>query len=130
MKQIFNTKREEIKSRINQLKTADNISKMTRNTQLSAKRRELATLDLIDELLAMQDYNTAKLSAQAKEQLIKLTTLAEERTQGAAIEIKAGDNILTIMKQYGNLTNFAKRLDKRCMQLHLKLNDSGVFEEA
>lgn len=100
MSNKFNTlideKLNEQKNEIAALKTSD---KKGKSTQLHMRRREQATLKLIQELLnALPDGH--KLSEDGQKTLVSLTTLKSERAVYEKIVVKAGDNFMELVQRY------------------------------
>ena len=106
---FIDEKVDELKSTIASLKTNETLSKSTRGTQLYAKGRERRVLLLIKELVSNCNAET-KLSEPSMNTLTLITTLASERTQQKAVEVKEGDKLMDLLKKYEDKKDILKKL--------------------
>ena len=114
---LVDEKLNEIKSSISRMKTRDDISKSTRNTQLYHLKREQKILHLIHSLIKLNP--DIKLPDEDIETCVSLTTLQSERAT-TKYQFAVGDNLLDIMDKYENLSR--KDLDSKLDKLGLKMN--------
>lgn len=106
---FIDEKVEELKSTIASLKTNETLSKSTRGTQLYARGRERRVLLLIRELVSNCN-DSMKLSEPSMNTLTLITTLASERTQQKAVEVKEGDKLMDLLKKYEDRKDILKKL--------------------
>lgn len=106
---FIDEKVDELKSTIASLKTNETLSKSTRGTQLYARGRERRVLLLIRELISNCNAET-KLSEPSMDTLTLITTLASERVQQKAVEVKEGDKLMDLLKKYEDRKDILKKL--------------------
>lgn len=106
---FIDEKVDELKSTIASLKTNETLSKSTRGTQLYARGRERRVLLLIRELVSNCNAEM-KLSEPSMDTLTLITTLASERTQQKAVEVKEGDKLMDLLKKYEDRKDILKKL--------------------
>lgn len=129
---LIEGKSKELTTKINALKVANvqdqsaegYISPNTRSTQLNKLRRERDVLNLIGCLLTPE----TKLDDKQTNLLVRLTTLAEERSVTKYI-FNEGDSIFEVMQKYEKLSR--KDIEERCEKVGLKLDFSkGIIVKA
>lgn len=106
---FIDEKVDELKSTIASLKTNETLSKSTRGTQLYARGRERRVLLLIKELINAVPAET-KLTEASMDTFVLITTLASERTQQKAVEVKEGDKLMDLLKKYEDRKDILKKL--------------------
>ena len=106
---LIDEKVNELKATIASLKTNEALSKSTRGTQLYARGRERRVLLLIRELISNCNAET-KLSEASMDTFVLITTLASERTQQKAVEVKEGDKLMDLLKKYEDRKDILKKL--------------------
>lgn len=121
----------ELKSTIASLKTNDAISKATRGTQLYARGRERRVLYLINELIA-QCSDEIKLSEDAMNTFVLITTLASERAPRQSVIVNEGDSAFDLaFNKYKDVKNINEKMLKAADAAGLKLDTkTGKFVRA
>lgn len=123
---LYADKVAELTASINRLKTDDNISKNTRGTQLYAKKRERATLQLL--ATAHRQAKVLKLTEDEQNRLVSLTTLTAERPSMIKIEVNAGDSVLQLLQKYDGVKNPWDKIMKAAAKAELTYDAAtGMF---
>ena len=106
---LIDEKIDELKSTIASLKVNETLSKATRGTQLYARGRERRILQLVKELVSAVPAET-KLTEASMDTFVLITTLASERVQQKAVEVKEGDKLMDLLKKYEDRKDILKKL--------------------
>ncbi len=126
---LVDEKLEELKSSIATVKTAENVAKSTRNTQLYKLGRERRVLCLIKSLISAGGIE--KLEDADRETLVLLTTLASERRVYDAVEVKEGDSILELAAKYDDRRDPIGKIKAACEKAGLKMDyTTGLITKA
>lgn len=117
---VMSSKIDEVTEHIKEVTASDTIAKSTKSTTLVRIRRDRKVLVLVNELLQLLPEDT-KLSEDAQEALVTITTLVEERER-SVVSCQEGDSILELMQKYDDVKNFAGKLSTFCDKNGLKLD--------
>lgn len=114
---LIDEKVDELKATIASLKTNETLSKSTRGTQLYARGRERRVLLLIRELISNCNAET-KLTETSMDTFVLITTLASERVQQKAVEVKEGDKLMDLLKKYEDRKDILKKLQSAAEKIN------------
>lgn len=115
---LIDQKIAELTKTIAALKTDESISKNTRGTQLYARGRERRVLHLIKTLVAAAG-DDVKLVGDDMDTFVLITTLSSERKL-TKYEFNEGDDLLTLMEKYPNLSR--KDMETKLKKVGLKID--------
>lgn len=97
MIQAINNKVVELSDEIEAIKTNESLAKMTRNTQSSARRREIKVLNFISRLIPEEGIDLTDDDLDVFEML---TALRGTRQGGIQVIVRKGDNVLQLLQKY------------------------------
>lgn len=87
----------ELNDEIKTIKANKSLAKMTRNTQSSARRREIKVLNFIGRLIPEEEI---KLTDDDLDVFEMLTALRGIRQGGIQVIVRKGDNVLQLLQKY------------------------------
>lgn len=97
MIQAISNKVVELSSEIEAIKANESLAKMTRNTQSSARRREIKVLNFISRLIPEEGIDLTDDDLDVFEML---TALRGTRQGGIQVIVRKGDNVLQLLQKY------------------------------
>lgn len=100
MIQAIDSKIDELNAEIETIKANESLAKMTRNTQSSARRREIKTLNFISKLIPEEGV---EMSDDDLDVFEMLTALRGTRQGGITVVVRKGDNVLQLLQKYNNV---------------------------
>lgn len=100
MIQAIDSKIDELNAEIEAIKANESLAKMTRNTQSSARRREVKTLNFISKLIPEEGV---EMSDDDLDVFEMLTALRGTRQGGVQVVVRKGDNVLQLLQKYNSV---------------------------